>query len=101
MKNTNKSFKKFTSRTSAKERGKREMMKMLESIGIDAGAAKFKFTDDRYHSSKKGDIIAEGVFRESSSGYGFVSVEGEARDIFIPESATGAALDSDKVKIKY
>ena len=41
------------------------------------------------------------MFSGSKSGFGFVAVEGEARDIFIPEDKTHGAIDGDLVEIIY
>ena len=102
MKN-NKSFKKFSARSSLRERSRRELLKIAEEVNVGTKAAKITFTDERYsHSSKKSrDIVAEGIFAESSSGYGFCRLEGGERDVFIPESNTLDALDGDRVKIRY
>lgn len=102
MKNTNKSFEKFSSRSALKEKRKRALLKAVEETGVGAKSVKIKFTDGYYRRCADGrDICAVGVFRESRSGYGFVTVEGVDRDIFIPESKVGAALGGDTVKIKY
>ncbi len=56
---------------------------------------------------KKGKYITipshgyvRGSFIGNSKGFGFVDVEGEENDIFIPASMTGNAIDGDKVIIK-
>ncbi len=41
----------------------------------------------------------EGVFTAHAKGFGFVSVEGEEADIFIPESKTGGAFHADRVLV--
>lgn len=46
----------------------------------------------------KGDIKT-GVFLGSQRGFGFVRIEGENEDIFIPENATKGALHNDKVQV--
>ena len=102
MKNTNKDFNKFSSRSAIKEKRKRALLRAVEEIGVDTRAVKVKFTEEPYRKGPRSrDISAVGTFRESRSGYGFVSVEGVDRDIFIPESNVGAALGGDKVAIKY
>ena len=101
LKNTSKSFKKFSSRSALREKRKNALLRAVEEAGVGAKAVKIKFTEEPYRSSRGRDISAVGIFRESSSGYGFVTVDGCDRDIFIPESSTGAALGGDKVAIKY
>ena len=102
MKNTNKDLKKFSSRSALKEKRKRALLRAVEEIGVDTRAVKVKFTEEPYRKGPRSrDITATGTFRESRSGYGFVSVEGVERDIFIPESNVGAALGGDTVAIKY
>ncbi|MCI8407828.1 MAG: ribonuclease R [Lachnospiraceae bacterium] len=43
--------------------------------------------------------IKIGVFSGTQKGYGFVTIEGEPEDIFIPESAIKGALHNDKVQV--
>ena len=40
-----------------------------------------------------------GIFSGHPKGFGFVSVEGMERDVFIPEEKTGGALHGDKVQL--
>lgn len=55
--------------------------------------------------SKKGKYdklsnkVMVGVFTGNARGFGFVTVEGEEEDIFIPESRTHGALHGDTVQI--
>ena len=55
--------------------------------------------------SKKGKYArsetfsVNGLFSGHSRGFGFVTVEGMERDVFIPEDKTGAALHGDRVQI--
>ena len=102
LKNTNKDFKKFSSRSALKEKRKRALLRAVEEVGVGTKALKVKFTEEPYHGrTHSRDISAVGIFRESRSGYGFVSIEGLERDVFIPESNVGAALGGDTVAIKY
>lgn len=43
--------------------------------------------------------IKIGIFSGTQRGYGFVTVEGEEEDVFIPENATKGALHHDKVQV--
>lgn len=102
MKN-NKSFKKFSTRSSLRERSKRELLKIAEEVNVGTKAAKVTFTEERYsHGRQKSrDTVAEGIFAESSGGYGFCRLDNGERDVFIPESNTLDALDGDRVRIRY
>ena len=46
------------------------------------------------------DITKIGTFIGHQKGFGFVSVEGEEEDYFIPENAVAGAMHNDKVMIK-
>ncbi|MFW7431408.1 ribonuclease R [Vagococcus carniphilus] len=48
----------------------------------------------------KQEKFMEGLFRANDRGFGFVSIEGEEDDIFIPKDFTNFALEGDKVKIE-
>ena len=48
---------------------------------------------------KPGDDIKVGTFSGTQRGFGFVILEGESEDIFIPGDATKGALHGDKVAI--
>ena len=45
--------------------------------------------------------VGEGIFSGTKSGYGFVTLPGEERDIFIPGDKTYGAIDGDRVTIQY
>ncbi len=58
--------------------------------------------EDGYDGYKKDyheGIQAEGTFIGHPKGFGFVEIEGQDQDIFIPESDTGTAMHQDKVRI--
>lgn len=103
MKNTKKSFKNFSSRSKNRERAKRELLKIADEVNVGTKGAVVRFTDEGYGRScgRKRQIIAEGVFSETSAGYGFVNLGEGERDIFIPESECKDAVDGDTVKISY
>lgn len=52
----------------------------------------------RYHIPEKGTYT--GTFIGNAKGYGFVEIEGEKEDIFIPESKVNGALHGDTVLAK-
>ena len=95
MKNTKKSFNKFSKRNvhkrKAKEISLRDIKGQLDKSGVSFDGAKITLSADDgrrgrvTHSAGRDEIRARGVFSGSKSGFGFVSVEGVDRDIFIPE----------------
>ena len=48
---------------------------------------------------EKQGLIREGTFIGNQKGFGFVEVEGEEEDIFIPASAAGTAMHQDHVQV--
>ena len=55
--------------------------------------------DGKGRYKKPGDNIKTGTFSGTQRGFGFVILEDEDEDIFIPENATKGALHGDKVMI--
>ena len=51
----------------------------------------------KYTKAEESQVV--GVFTAHAKGFGFVSVEGEEEDIFIPEAKVGDALHMDKVQV--
>ena len=56
--------------------------------------------------TKKGKVklpmplfLIQGIFRANERGFGFVTIDEEEEDIFIPQGATGYAMDGDTVAI--
>lgn len=54
----------------------------------------------QFQSGRSADQGLKGVFRQNDRGFGFVTIEGEEEDIFIPRSLTGLAMDGDEVWVK-
>ncbi len=46
------------------------------------------------------DHIKKGIFSGTSKGFGFVTIEGEKEDIFVPEEASKGAMHGDLVQIE-
>lgn len=107
----NKNFTKFTKRNTHKRRSKEAARKeLLRAVSeVEAKYGDFKIRDSfdggrraRVSTTRRRDEICKrGVFSSSKSGFGFVSVEGIERDIFIPEQKTLGAIDGDLVEIIY
>ena len=97
-----KDFSKFTKRNThkrrSKEAAKNELLKMVREIGVNADGLKIKNTLDR---SRSENISARGIYSGSKSSFGFVSLEGEKDDIFIPGGNSHGAIDGDFVEIVY
>ncbi len=55
--------------------------------------------DPQGRYKKPGDDVKVGIFSGTQRGFGFVVLEGEEQDIFIPGDATKGALHGDKVAI--
>lgn len=61
--------------------------------------------EGKIHLSKKGKYIKGegrrlvGIYQAHPKGFGFVSIEGEKEDIFIPEEAVNGAFHGDTVEI--
>ena len=111
MKNSKKDFTRFTKRNVHKRRtkevAKAALMLALEECGTDVSGVKLRDRVDlgrggrKSSSPHKDEIAVNGIFSSSKSGFGFVSVEGAERDIFIPQDKTHGAIDGDYVEIIY
>ena len=66
-----------------------------EEYGLEYGRKK----KDKNKKEQLEGIQAEGTFIGHPKGFGFVEIEGQDEDIFIPESDTGTAMHQDKVRI--
>jgi ribonuclease R len=52
---------------------------------------------------RDGQQVAEGIFRSTQSGFGFFRPDGVSQreeDLFVPPSATGGAIDRDRVRVR-
>lgn len=71
-----------------------------EEYGSEYGRKKKdKNKKDKNKKEQPEGIQAEGTFIGHPKGFGFVEIEGQDEDIFIPESDTGTAIHQDKVRI--
>ena len=77
-----------------KDRGAlKEVMDALVADGSVELTAKGKYIKPENHN-------VTGVFTANARGFGFVTVEGEEEDIFIPATQVNGALHKDIVKVK-
>ena len=71
-----------------------------EEYGSEYGRnKKDKNKKDKNKKEQQEGIQAEGTFIGHPKGFGFVEIEEQDEDIFIPESDTGTAMHQDKVRI--
>lgn len=77
-------------------RGAKHELKMVLDQLISKGTI-IVDTQGRYRVP--GDDIKVGTFSGTQKGFGFVMLEGEAEDIFIPGESTKGALHGDKVMV--
>ncbi len=74
---------------------KQDLREVLEALQADGKIE--ADTKGRYKLADEG--TKTGIFSGTQRGFGFVIIEGEEEDIFIPESATKGALHNDKVMV--
>ena len=48
---------------------------------------------------KKKNKRIEGIFRANEKGYGFIEIEGEKEDLFVPQKSVKGALNGDTVEV--
>ncbi len=77
-------------------RGAKHELKMVLDQLISGGII---LLDSQGRYRIPGDDVRVGTFSGTSRGFGFVTIEGEEQDIFIPGEATKGALHGDKVMI--
>ena len=105
--NGKRNFDKFKKREATKRKSSRDALRrIVEGLGYDAHGVRIVDREERaYHRAKKGASestrIAEGEFILSRSGYGFVRIEGEERDVFVPAGDTLSAMSGDLVEVHY
>ena len=70
----------------------RQVLEALEADGLIHLTERGKYVKGAARSQK-------GIFQAHARGFGFVTVDGEEEDIFIPEKYIGGALHKDQVRI--
>ena len=77
-------------------REKAEFHEVIDSLIADGKI----MIDNRGFLKASSDKCKVGIFSGTAKGYGFVVIEGEKEDIFIPESVTKGAMNGDKVQVE-
>ncbi len=77
-------------------RGAKHELKLVLDQLISSGKI---ILDSKGRYRIPGDDVMVGTFSGTQRGFGFVTIEGENQDIFIPGDATKGALHGDKVMI--
>ena len=88
-------FKDIVSLLQVPKNQKQELKELLDGL-ISKGKI---ILDDRGKYKNPGDSIKTGMFYGTQRGFGFVVIEGESEDIFIPAVATKGAIHGDTVLI--
>ncbi|MCI8326464.1 MAG: VacB/RNase II family 3'-5' exoribonuclease, partial [Lachnospiraceae bacterium] len=73
-----------------------ELEEVLEALVLDG---KVEVSKKGKYSKAKNHFIT-GIFESNPRGFGFLRVEGQEEDIYIPESETGYAMHQDMVQVK-
>ena len=88
------------SKVSGKRRDRRKNKEALKAEKPERGRKgreRREKNHEEYRFSEKDGTIMEGTFIGHYKGFGFVEVEDQEQDIFIPENDTGSAMHQDKV----
>ncbi len=82
---------------------KKDLFEVLEQLVWEGKAdldSKGRYSKASGKKNKNKNTPAyEGIFIGHPKGFGFVEVEGEDEDIFIPEEDTGTAMHQDRVRV--
>ncbi len=76
--------------------------KLFRSVLGELGESSLvqKVKGGRYQHQSKHELHgAEGVLQMHPQGYGFVTVEGQSTDVFVPATRMKTALDGDRVRV--
>ena len=90
------------SKISGKRRDRRKNKEALKAEKPERdrkGRERREKNHEEYRFSEKDGTLMEGTFIGHYKGFGFVEVEDQEQDIFIPENDTGSAMHQDKVQI--
>lgn len=72
-----------------------ELEEVLEELLLEG---KISVSKRGKYGKPSGNILT-GIFEGNAKGFGFVIIDGESEDIFIPENAAGCAMHGDRVQV--
>ena len=82
--------------------GSKDFRDLVKTISLMERRHELKFEDDgslRLAQKKAPVITLKGIFHAHKNGFGFVSLEGEAEDLFVGRNDVNHAIDGDTVEI--
>lgn len=95
-----KSKKKFWGKKPGKKKDVKSASKVKIKDKYRGGRKKNREEEpEKEYILKENDSYEEGIYVGHPKGFGFVVIEGREEDIFIPESASHGAIDTDKVQV--
>lgn len=80
-------------------RGRSDYADFKEILDQMVSAGTVKLRKKGYYGTASRPSVLQGVLEVTRQGFGFVEVEGEEHDIFIPARSMSNALDGDRVEI--
>ena len=82
---------------------KKELQEVLDALieeGKISASKQGRYRKAKERKYQKKNAVVTGTFTGHPRGYGFVSVEGEEKDIFIPVESVGNAFHLDQVEVQ-
>ncbi len=81
-------------------RGNKNYKRLIKALNFLEHIDELEITaQGKYQRKQQRSKQATGIFRANAKGFGFVSVEADEPDLFIPPNNIGAAMDGDEVEV--
>ncbi len=81
-------------------RGNKNYKRLIKALNFLEYIGELDITaQGKYQRKQQKDKQATGIFRANAKGFGFVSVEADEPDLFIPPNNIGEAMDGDEVEV--
>lgn len=72
---------------------------LVQTVAVMEREGSLEFTRKGKIKMPLQPLLVEGIFRRNERGFGFVTIDPEEDDIYVPKEATGYAMDGDTVAI--